>query len=560
MAKSKGKNKNPKDPLSALRIILPQEAFSEEELRELIPFSEILTYDAGSELIREGEASDNRVYFLLSGSLSVYIQERFILNLTNPGDSVGEMGLISAAPRSATVRTDISSSILVFNASLDQNDSESGDYRFRYFLSRIFNTILTEKLRKTSNRAKLYEDMVSQTQGLEKERFNLEQDIAQYLEKISLYTHLVNSAKDTIIITDTNGRILNANYSLNEDFGVETNQIVGKEITELLKWKKGKSVPWAEIVAAAKKSGWNQEVTLVHPSGVEIPADCSISVVQDNERNFLAASVILRNIAVRKALEAETHRQRLQLEEAYRQNQEMDRVKSNFLNMVSHELRTPISNILAYSEMLTMEDMVEPEDRPGFIQIIHDEAGKLAEMVKKVLAIAKLESGQMFFNFAENNLEEMVRNLVVKMRPMAEEKKLTIGFTCQEAMAPVVFDEENLGEALEQVLDNAVRYTEQGKIEVEVRQKGGKSLIRIQDTGKGIGKGEIGEVLEKFGRGDQVNIGSHGLGLGLPLSYMIIKAHAGEMSLESAPEGGTVVSIKLPLKQESLDSVVPRSA
>lgn len=560
MAKSKGKNDTLTDPLSALRIILPREAFSDAELRELIPFSEILTYDAGTALITEGDPSDNRVYFLLSGSLSVYIQEKFILNLTNPGDSVGEMGLISAAPRSATVRTDSPSSILVFNASLDQSVSEDDDYRFRYYLSRIFNTILTEKLRKTSNRAKLYEDMVTQTRGLQRERVGLEQEIAQYLEQISLYTHLVNSAKDTIIITDTNGHILNANKSLHQDFGIETDHVVGKEITELLDWKNGGNVSWSEIVATAKKGGWNQEVTLVHPSGVEIPADCSISVVQDNERNFLAASVILRNIAVRKALEAETHRQRLQLEEAYRQIQVMDRVKSNFLNMVSHELRTPISNILAYSEMLTMEDMVEPEDRPGFLQIIHDEAGKLAEMVNKVMAIAKLESGQMFFNFAENRLEEVVRNLVVKMRPKAEEKNLKIDFTCQEGMAPVVFDEENLGEAVEQVLDNAVRYTEHGKIQVEVRQNEGKSVIRIQDTGKGIGKGEIGEVLEKFGRGDQVNIGTHGLGLGLPLSYMIVKAHAGEMNLESVPEGGTVVSIKLPLKQETPDSAVPRGA
>ena len=560
MAKSKGKNDTLTDPLSALRIILPREAFSDAELRELIPFSEILTYDAGTALITEGDPSDNRVYFLLSGSLSVYIQEKFILNLTNPGDSVGEMGLISAAPRSATVRTDSPSSILVFNASLDQSVSEDDDYRFRYYLSRIFNTILTEKLRKTSNRAKLYEDMVTQTRGLQRERVGLEQEIAQYLEQISLYTHLVNSAKDTIIITDTNGHILNANKSLHQDFGIETDKVVGKEITELLDWKNGGNVSWSEIVATAKKGGWNQEVTLVHSSGVEIPADCSISVVQDNERNFLAASVILRNIAVRKALEAETHRQRLQLEEAYRQIQVMDRVKSNFLNMVSHELRTPISNILAYSEMLTMEDMVEPEDRPGFLQIIHDEAGKLAEMVNKVMAIAKLESGQMFFNFAENRLEEVVRNLVVKMRPKAEEKNLKIDLTCQEGMAPVVFDEENLGEAVEQVLDNAVRYTEHGKIQVEVRQNEGKSVIRIQDTGKGIGKGEIGEVLEKFGRGDQVNIGTHGLGLGLPLSYMIVKAHAGEMNLESVPEGGTVVSIKLPLKQETPDSAVPRGA
>lgn len=539
------------DPLSALRIILPEEAFSEKEMRELLPLCDIQTFEADSVLISEGEESDNLVFFLLSGGFSVSIQGKFILNLTNPGDSVGEMGLISASPRSATVRTDRFSTVMVFNAATQSVQSEGTDYRFRYYLSRIFNSILTEKLRKTSNRAKLYEDMVTHTRGLEKEQRGLELEIADYLEQISLYTHLVNSAKDTIIITDTAGRILNANNSLNEAFGIESNQVVGQGISEMLAMDNHPLDDWAVVVKEAKKGGWNHEVTLKHPTGVEIPADCSISLVRDNERNILACSVILRNIAVRKALEAETSRQRVQLEEAYRQNQVMDRVKSNFLNMVSHELRTPISNILAYSELLTMEGMVEPEDEGPFIQIIHDEAGKLAEMVKKVLAIAKLESGQMYFNFAESQLEELVRNLVIGQRVGAEKKNMTIEFTAQENMVPVIFDEENLGEAINQILDNAVRYSDEGTVKVEIGQHQGRTLIRIEDAGKGIEGGKVNEALEKFGRGDQINIGTHGLGLGLPLSFLIVKAHNGDMRLESIAEGGTLVSIELPLKQET---------
>lgn len=536
------------EPLEALRVILPAQAFSEAELRDLVPMCELRGYAAGAVLIREGEPSDNRVYFLLAGSVSVSIKDRFILRLQNRGDTIGEMGLISAAARSATVTTDAPAQFLIIAAALPEDPQAPQDYKLRYYLGRIFNAILTEKLRTTSDRARLYEDMASHSRAVETQRRSLEEEIASYLKQISLYTHLVNSAKDAILITDTVGRILNANRALAQAFGIETDTVIGVDAGILLAMPNGTPGNWESIAADARQGGWHGEVVLYHPSQGAIPADCSISAVHDPEQALLAYSVILRDIRQRKELEARTQQQAAELERAYSKLRELDRAKSNFLSMVSHELRTPISSVLAYSELLGTEGMVEPEDQAQFIEVIHKEAEKLTEMVNKVLAISKMESGEMLFDFAEADLEEPVRGVAAMLRSRAEAKQLRLDVSVPKPLRPVVFDDENLREALSQLLDNAIKYTQTGSVGIEVTQHDGVSSIRVTDTGPGLSDLDLDHLLDKFGRGDPVNIGAHGLGLGLPLCYLIVQAHSGTLSLQNLREQGTEAIITLPMQ------------
>lgn len=535
------------DPLEALRTILPAGAFSQEELEEMLPLCQIARVEAESVLITEGEPSDARVYFILSGSVSVHIQGKFILKLKNRGDTVGEMGLISAAPRSATVKTDEPCVFLIVHAPLEGLEKQDSDYKFRYFMSRIFNSILTEKLRRTSDRARLYEDMALRSRTVEAQQISLEEEIATYLHQISLYSHLVDSAKDSILITDTEGRILIANPALKQTFGIDTDQVIGVEFSALLQVPQAGAVEWEHISQRASQKGWHGEVLLQHPTKEATPADCSISAVHDADGEAMAYSVILRDISERKALEEETRRQRQELERAYQKLRELDRAKSKFLSLVSHELRTPIASIMAYSEVLNTEGMADPEDQTKFIDVIHQEAEKLTEMVNKVLAMSKMESGQMLFNFAENQLEELVRMQVAMWRPRAESKHLVMTYEAEPELRPTVYDEDNIREAVEQLIDNAIKYTESGTIKVRVSQDDSETWIRIEDSGRGIEGQDLGQLLENFGRGDQTATG-HGLGLGLPLCYLIVKAHSGELHLEPNQQKGTTASIVLPLR------------
>lgn len=527
--------------LEALQGLMPAEAFSPEELEELLPFCSWLHLERDAVLIRQGDPADNLVYILFTGSVSVHINDRFILQLSNRGDTVGEMGLISAAPRSATVRADGECTLLALDASAHANAGDSRDYKFRYYFSRLFNTILTEKLRRTSHRAQLYEDLAEHSQSVELEREDMRREIALYLDQINLFSHLVNSAKDAIIITDTAGRVLNANPALAVAFGVDTTAVVGVEIGILFGLPDGSPGNWEVMVRTADGPGWNGEVVIFHPRKGQIPADCSVSAVRGDGKEVLAYSVILRDIRERKALEDQARDQSRQLEDAYRRFQELDLAKRNFLNLISHELRTPLTTIQAYTELMTTEGMVDSvEEQQEFIGIIHTETQKLTHMVKKVLAIAKLESGEMMFNFSEHDLDDLVRTTVAMLRPSAEIKGLVLNFSAQPDMKPLLCDEESLKEAVQQLVENAIRFSETGKIEVRVESDNGQALIRVRDEGMGIVGKDFHQLLEMFGRGDPNNVGVHGLGLGLPLCYLIVTAHQGALDLQSNESGGLV--------------------
>ncbi|MDH4120908.1 MAG: ATP-binding protein [Deltaproteobacteria bacterium] len=152
---------NSAELLSILRGLTPFAPFTDEELSYLLPFCHIINLAEQDELIREGEPSDNKAYFLLTGEVSVYVNGKFILTLRRPGDIVGEMSLVSDEPRSATVRANMPSRFLMMAPPLGpaENDNETlQSYRLRYYFSRMFSNILTEKLRITSDRAKMYED------------------------------------------------------------------------------------------------------------------------------------------------------------------------------------------------------------------------------------------------------------------------------------------------------------------------------------------------------------------------------------------------------------------
>jgi len=270
-----------------------------------------------------------------------------------------------------------------------------------------------------------------------------------------------------------------------------------------------------------------------------------VSVVRDDQGLRLAYSVLLRDIRAEKSFQNRILLQSRQLEKAYSSLQELDRIKSHFLTLVSHELRTPITSILAYAETLS-NGMADPSEYNEFSSIILQEARHLSDIVDKVLAITKLESGQMLLNFQTADLSELVRGEVAMVRSKASLKGLTLDFTGPEPGKPTVFDPEKIRAAILQILDNAVRFTDRGGIRVKLEQNDRTSLLHVLDTGKGIPEQIIRSIFRKFETDDDPEHHSSGLGLGLPLCYLIARAHGGELSITSRPGEGTTVTLMVP--------------
>ena len=454
--------------------------------------------------------------------------------------------MISDEPRSATVKTGEPTTLLILTSAPKFDPEDERHYKFQFYFHRMFSTILADKLRITSERAKMYEDAVLRSQKSEEQSTGFQEQIRQNLDQIRLYTHLVGSAKDAIIIINTAGIILDANPSVQGDFGLSEKEVLGREIAPLLGCTEDGSTPWEEITRQAAHGGWSGEIQVCVKGGDPIPADCSVSAVEGSGGELLAYSVILRNIKGRKEIEAQISRQSRELEQANQELRELDKMKDHFLSLVSHELRTPISSIMAYAETLNIEGMVEPEDQGEFLQVIHQEAVKLNEMINNLLTVSRIESGQMLFEFEEGNLGELADSLVAMLRSKATAKNLTLACEIEPPIAATHFDGAQIRSVLRQILENSIKFTDEGRITLRLRQDEKETLIQIEDTGKGMEKEILVNAFNKFHRlGDNTNR-SRGVGLGLPLSYLIVKAHCGTISIQSVENQGTTVSVHLP--------------
>jgi len=537
------------DPFLALRSLPPFRLFSSEELREVVPLTTIEYFPKGVTVVGEGEASNNRVYFLLSGGVDVFVSGRFILGLRRAGDIFGEMSLISDEDRSATVKTIEPCYILAINSALTFNPGEENYYKFRYLFSRMFNAILTHKLRMTSERARLYEDAMQESEQAKAQTNTLQGQIRDNMLQIRIYSHLVDSAKEVIMIASTEGIVLEANRALTTEFGLDPRAVEGEPFGEFLRLPDGSPWPAQEVFSQRTGSGWSGEVEVLasHTNGGSIPADCTISLVQDSDNNLLAYAAILRNIQERKTYEKQILEQSKELQKANDELVELDQMKDNFIGLISHELRTPLTSIIAYSEMLSMEGMVEPEDQKEFLSTIHKEANELNELVNKIITISKIESGQIMLEFVPGKLTEVVDEQAAMFRGKAEQKGLTLTTKLLQNEREMRFDGSKIREMLRQLIENAIEYTSEGGVVLEVQQTENETLIQVQDTGKGMEEYELDNAFNRFAQIKNIKYHQSGIGLGLPLAFMISQAHGGEIVLQSEVGQGTVVTVHLPL-------------
>ncbi|MCH8842715.1 MAG: cyclic nucleotide-binding domain-containing protein [SAR324 cluster bacterium] len=532
--------------LEALRSLEPLASFADEELGDLVARCEIVDYDTGNIIIEEGEPSDNKVYFILGGRVSVYVNNRYILALEKPGQMVGEMSLIGEEPRSATVTADEPSRFLVISSALHVQEGRDADYKLRYYFTRMFSAIMAEKLRVTSDRAKLYEDTLLHSRKVEAYSSDLEDRVAYNLRQIRLFSHLVESAKDAIIITDLAGVVESANPALGELFGLPPESASGQHLRELLQVPGAEDSSWETIAGQAAERGWKGEVMVQGTDGDPIPAECTVSLVRDADQAPLAYSVILNDSRERKAYQERILDQQRALERAYEELQGLDRLKDRFLSRVSHELRTPLTSLLGSLELLTMPGMIEAGQLDEYAELMFREAQRLAGLVDKVLAISKIESGNMYFSFEMGRLDELIEIEATKMRSKALEKNIELVTDIKAPSDPVPFDELQIGSVIEQILDNAIKFTDSGTVRITLTQDAHESVITVSDTGCGIKSQNIGRIFNKLDQLEDNTDQPQGLGLGLPLSYLIVQSHAGRLLVNSEPGRGSVFTIGLP--------------
>jgi len=361
----------------------------------------------------------------------------------------------------------------------------------------------------------------------------------------SRYRNLYEGAPDLYRTIDTQGTIIDCNKSYVINLGFSTkDEVIGHSIFEHtaendLEAMRNSFDEWRRTGDVR-----NREVWFKKKDGTIFPVLISATSLYDDHGNLIGS-----NSAIIDA--TEIYNARKQLEKANEQLREAQKLKEEFINIAAHELRTPIHPILNYSE-LAERNLIEPKSA---LKIIKYQAERLTELANNILDASRIESGSTKYNMERQSINEIIAEVVnfCKFSRISNERQIDREVAIEARMADDIelsVDRMRLTQALTNVVQNAIKFTVQGKITIKTSLMAEKKLyeITVTDTGPGIPEDILPKLFGKFvthAAGDNVN--KHGTGLGLFITKSIIEAHGGSiMAYNNENFKGAMFVIRLP--------------
>jgi signal transduction histidine kinase/response regulator RpfG family c-di-GMP phosphodiesterase len=239
----------------------------------------------------------------------------------------------------------------------------------------------------------------------------------------------------------------------------------------------------------------------------------------------------------------------------YREAQDANRAKDDFLATLAHELRTPMTGILGWVQMLKSEGM-EQADMSAAIEMIESSTRVQARLVEDLLDVSRIIAGKLRVDLAPVELRPVIETVVEMFHARAEERSITIETDLEERPLSVYGDETRLHQVVWNLFSNAIKFTpEGGRVRVELHCSESKAILRVSDTGQGISPEFLPHVFERFRQFDNSTVRQQaGLGLGLAIVRHLVTLHGGQVAAESDGIGsGTAFTITLPLLAVRLD-------
>ncbi|SIQ68776.1 HAMP domain-containing sensor histidine kinase [Halanaerobium kushneri] len=329
---------------------------------------------------------------------------------------------------------------------------------------------------------------------------------------------VVNNLSSPLIVTDKDHKIVLINETAKELFSLRED-VLGTHFLEVIKAE--------EIFEYIKNPEAKEEKTfLLKKNDKKRHYRISTKQVIDEDEEYQFTVTLLEDITRLK---------------------EIDNMKSEFVSTVSHEFRTPLTSMNMGLNMVINEDTGElNEEQKELLEAAYEDVERLTELVNDLLDLSKIESGKIEMEFDKVDVNDIIEKTLNPFHKQAEEKEIELKFKQSEDNIFAYADPSKISWVISNLVGNALRYADEGKIEVDAEIKGRRVLVSVADNGPGIPKEYQSKIFEKFVRAGSDKEEKSGTGLGLAIAKEIITAHNGRIWVDSEEGEGSTFSFYIP--------------
>ena len=336
---------------------------------------------------------------------------------------------------------------------------------------------------------------------------------------------------EALVAVDDHGDVTDFNSAAELLTGIAARKAVGRPVTSLLRVTSDDGTDLTSRLGLPVPDGWSAQATVVHSTGVDVPVVLSAGGLRGSQHQLVGSVFVLRDV---------------------RREREIERLKTEFIANIGHELRTPLVPIKGYSQMLRSKTIPEADIR-RFATEIERASDRLTRIVDQLMHFAEMQAGRFDVRREPMVVRELLDRVVGQWSDRVDPDAHPIARRIGRGIGKVWLDRRALTQALNELIDNAVKYSPAGgRIQVTAvpgTGRAGEAVVRIAvaDHGVGIESGKLEAIFDDFTQADGSATRTFGgLGLGLALVDRIVRAHGGELEVDTAPGTGSTFTMVLP--------------